>query len=69
MKMFDRFNKKQVLRENFELLFSVAEKFRSIHTKYQLTEKHEANIIANKEEAKKLVKLIKMETKVLASLV
>ena len=69
MKMFDRFNKKPELRENFELHFSIAEKFRSIHTKYQLIEKHEANLITNKEDAKNLVKLIKMESKVLASLV
>ena len=49
--MFDRFNKDSNVRENFELHFSIAEKFRSIHTKYQLIEKHEANLIMNAEEA------------------
>ena len=69
MEMFDRFNKNQDVRANFELHFSIAEKLRSIHTKYQLIEKHESNLIMNKEEAKNLVKLIKMESKVLTSLV
>ena len=69
MKMFDRFNKKQDVRANFELHFGIAEKFRSIHKKYQLIEKHEANLITNAEKAKNLVKYIKMESKVLIDLV
>ena len=61
MEMFDRFNKKQDIRANYELHFQIAEKFRSIHTKYQLIEKHEANLITNEEEAKNLVKLIERD--------